>query len=125
MYRLYYDTNMSYNFHSIQVVALFLLTRGSDICGITSTLAVAFHRFIILRFDPFNKRNLVTGPRLIATCILLWVLAVGPLFALQFIVYYRRIIFCPSHRPGFKASGSLHLRCLLRGYLFDIIGHSA
>lgn len=67
----------------MQVVALFLLTRGSDICGITSTLAVAFHRFIILRFDPFNKRNLVTGPRLIASCILLWILAVGPLFALQ------------------------------------------
>lgn len=44
---------------------------------------MAFHRFIILRFDPFNKRSLVTGPRLIATCILLWVLAVGPLFALQ------------------------------------------
>ena len=49
--------------------------------GIFSTLAVALHRFIIIRFDPFNKRNLVTAPRCIILCVIIWAVPFATFFS--------------------------------------------
>ncbi|XP_071490991.1 uncharacterized protein [Diadema antillarum] len=40
--------------------------------SIFSTLAIAFQRFVVIRLDPFGNRNLVTAPRSMAVCVIIW-----------------------------------------------------
>lgn len=44
---------------------------------------MAIHRFTIIRFDPFNKRNLATAPRCIAVCIVIWIIPVGTFITIK------------------------------------------
>ncbi|XP_041484699.1 monocarboxylate transporter 7-like [Lytechinus variegatus] len=57
-----------------------LIMRASLIIETGSTLSVALFRLITLRFDPFNKRNLVTAPRCILACIFIWIIPIGAFF---------------------------------------------
>nr|XP_054764632.1 adenosine receptor A2b-like [Lytechinus pictus] len=54
------------------VISAFLSVAYTS--AILSTLAVAFHRFIVIKLDPFNNRRLVTGSRCIITCIVFWLM---------------------------------------------------
>ncbi|XP_071498666.1 uncharacterized protein [Diadema antillarum] len=45
--------------------------------SLLSTLAIAVHRFLVLRLDPFGNRRLVTARRSIAVCILLWTVVIA------------------------------------------------
>nr|XP_054767012.1 substance-P receptor-like [Lytechinus pictus]XP_054767013.1 substance-P receptor-like [Lytechinus pictus] len=52
-----------------------ILTRilgAAMMVSILSTLAVAIHRFIIIRLDPFQNRGLVTNTRCIISCVFIW-----------------------------------------------------
>ncbi|XP_071498665.1 uncharacterized protein [Diadema antillarum] len=44
--------------------------------SLLSTLAIAVHRFLVLRLDPFGNRRLVTARRSILACILLWTVVI-------------------------------------------------
>ena len=44
------------------------------IMSILSTLAIAVHRFIIVRFDPLGNRKIVTPCRSISVCVIGWVI---------------------------------------------------
>ncbi|XP_041480947.1 melanocortin receptor 4-like [Lytechinus variegatus] len=65
------------------VLWILLSYRSLYFIGIFSTLAVALHRFIIIRFDPFNKRNIVTAPRCIIGCFLIWAVPFVTFFSID------------------------------------------
>ncbi|XP_041477754.1 substance-P receptor-like [Lytechinus variegatus] len=67
----------------INITLLHLGMRAAVITGIFSALAVAIHRFIIIRFDPFNKRNLVTAPRCVVASIAFWLIPLGTFTAIN------------------------------------------
>nr|XP_054765790.1 G-protein coupled receptor 12-like [Lytechinus pictus] len=67
----------------INISILHLGSRAVVITGIFSALAVAIHRFIIIRFDPFNKRNLVTAPRCVVASIAFWLVPLGTFTAIK------------------------------------------
>ncbi|XP_071483126.1 nociceptin receptor-like [Diadema antillarum] len=48
------------------------LQAPAMIMSIFSTLAIAFQRFVVIRLDPFGSRNLVTAPRSVAACVIVW-----------------------------------------------------
>ncbi|XP_011661027.2 uncharacterized protein LOC105436779 [Strongylocentrotus purpuratus] len=56
-------------------VNLSILTRtlgAAMMISVLSTLAVAIHRFIIIRLDPFQNRRLVTPTRCVIACVFIW-----------------------------------------------------
>ncbi|XP_041476131.1 melanocortin receptor 4-like [Lytechinus variegatus] len=63
--------NMSFIAQPVVVSALLSVAYTT---GILSTLAVAFHRFIVIKLDPFNNRRLVTRARCIITSIVFWLM---------------------------------------------------
>ncbi|XP_041485150.1 long-wave-sensitive opsin 1-like [Lytechinus variegatus] len=63
-----------------------LVMSASLIVETGSTLSVALFRLITLRFDPFNKRNLVTAPRCILACIFIWIIPIGALFIITKVI---------------------------------------
>ncbi|XP_003723953.1 melanocortin receptor 5-like [Strongylocentrotus purpuratus] len=69
-----------------------LTFRSMYFIGIFSTLAVALHRFIIIRFDPFNKRNLVTAPRCIILCVIIWAVPFATFFSFDRTTSFRRVL---------------------------------
>ena len=53
--------------------------------SIISTLAVAFHRLIITRLDPFNCKRIVTAARCVTVCVIIWLVAVAAYFGTYYL----------------------------------------
>ena len=63
----------------MQVVVVYGLMVAAILTSILSSLAVAFHRLILIRLSPFNCKRVVTAPRCIAVSVSIW-LAVFAVF---------------------------------------------
>ncbi|XP_072172586.1 uncharacterized protein [Diadema setosum] len=48
------------------------LQAPAMIMSIFSTLAIAFHRLVVIRLDPFGNRHLVTASRSVTVCMIAW-----------------------------------------------------
>ncbi|XP_041481820.1 uncharacterized protein LOC121428990 [Lytechinus variegatus] len=85
------------------------LLRACYLTAVCSALSVAIQRFIVLRFDPFNTRNLVTARKCIIVCFLFWTCTI--------MAMYFNDLFRPVGKdgPGLGGPGGSHVRSGLDG----------
>ncbi|XP_071501525.1 adenosine receptor A2a-like [Diadema antillarum] len=63
---------------------------AASMTSLLTTLAVAFHNLILIRIDPFNRRQLATFPRCVAVCLIIWLADVA-----MYMVTYRGVDSVP------------------------------
>ncbi|XP_071493668.1 adrenocorticotropic hormone receptor-like [Diadema antillarum] len=56
--------------------------------SLSSVLAIAFHRYIVVRLDPFGQRGIATLPRLIVVCVIIWAIFLTVYLTVSMTVQY-------------------------------------